>query len=199
MRTSRTTLRLAPVAAAAVALAAGCQSGRIYELTRVHADAAPVSAGVCVREGESPIQIDGEHRDHFQKALAGALAARSVEAELPGGGVPDITAEYRFVGYDPGSGPVRFGAFLVGLFGVPTGALGMGALAVSVRYFDRDGREIGQILADGPIDGPLGSTKNGLETAAESIARYTTEHFAPRAPEAVTAETPAEPGAFPGP
>jgi hypothetical protein len=99
--------------------------------------------------------------------------------------------DYRFVGLDPGNAPVRIGAALVGLLGVPTGSLGQGSLAVDAVITQRaapsqtpvgDPPSQVRFLCDGPIDGPGGSVKGGLKTAAESVAKFIDSLLPPPVP-----------------
>jgi hypothetical protein len=150
----------------------GCIAGHTFVIEPPEAP-RPFQAA-SVREGESRVTLPPALKHRFEQTLMTRLEK---DAALPRG--EGLTLEYRFVLHDPGSGAARFGAALVSLTGVPTGALGAGTVGVEVTYKDAAGRPLARILADGPIDGPFGSTQDGLATAAKSIAAYTRTAFAP--------------------
>lgn len=192
------------ILAGAAGGAGGCLSGHTYVLEKPSVSPVEARYGtVSVREVESSTTIEGEQREHFRSALIDALtpaapdAAANVTADAGStsgtggaggaGGAgrsenfspdsPPLVLEYRFVLHESGSGPVRIGAFLVSLFGVPVNALGTGAVGVEATFYDVQGRRLAHIVVDGPIDGPGGSTDSGLATAAEQISRFTHETF----------------------
>lgn len=159
--------RLAAAAPLGLVLA-GCQAGHTFVLTAPPPDAA--FRDVSIRQADSTVTIPDELRDHFERRLGERLPAGDSSPE-------GLTLEYRLVLHDPGHKGARIGAALVNLTGLPTGALGWGLLGVEVVYRDAAGIEVARILADGPIDGPLGSSRRGLTTAADSIASYTRTHL----------------------
>lgn len=181
---------------ALLALLAGCQPGRTYVLDApagvlAHPDparAAGFRADIVLRQLPGSISLTPEQMEHFRTEIARRLATdpRLTIHTAPAGQEPTVGAvgplyalDYRFVGLDPGNGPVRVGAAIVSLIGVPTGSLGQGALAVDVSMSGRDGADRVRFLCDGPIDGPGASVKSGLETAAESVAVYVQSRFPP--------------------
>lgn len=153
-----------------VALISGCQAGRTFVLTP--ASERVTVMGVSVREVETSVRLSEAERGHFERVLRERLRR---EGELGEG--DDLTIEYRVVLREEGSGATRVGAALVSLTGVPTGQLGAGNLGIDAVFKDRAGREVARIVADGPIDGPGGTIRGGLATAAASIAKFTKESF----------------------
>lgn len=159
--------RLAAAAPLGLVLA-GCQTGHTFVLKPPPPGAA--YRDVAIRQGESTVTIPSDLQEHFEKRLSERLPAGQSSQE-------DLTLEYRLVLHDPGHKGARIGAALVNLTGLPTGALGWGLLGVEVVYRDVAGTEVARILADGPIDGPLGSSRRGLTTAADSIVSFTRTHL----------------------
>lgn len=143
----------------------GCQAGRTYVLST--SEITPVATSLSIQETRSGVStIQDEQKSRFERTLRDRLGPIAVSSGA------DVSIDYRFVLHDEGSGAARVGATIINLVGVPTGSLGNGTLAVEAVFRDRSGREVARILADGPIDGPFGSTEGGLDTAAESIATF---------------------------
>ncbi len=155
-------------------LLAGCQEGRAFVLEPAAPD--PRFAGVVVREGESTAPFTDDKRTHFERELRHRLAFAGMRDATPADA--PLVIEYRQVLHDEGSSATRVGAAIVAVTGFPTGALGMGQLGVEATYKDASGNVLARIVADGPIDGPLGTPKTGLSTAARTIASYAKSHFA---------------------
>lgn len=153
-----------------MALLAGCQMGRTFVL-KPASEHVPVM-GVRIREIEPTAQLSESEKAHFEHALHERLQR---DLDITEG--DDLTIEYRVVLRDDGSTATRVGAAIVSLTGVPTGSLGNGNLGIDATFKNREGREVARVLADGPIDGPGGSTKGGLTTAAASIAKFTKDSF----------------------
>ncbi len=180
------------VLAGATAALAGCQQSHTFVLEQ-RGD-SPLFEGVVVRPADGST---GEHGEAFERALAESIAGvrrdRGVGDEpspAPGPRVdvaiarPDaappprtLTVEYRIVHHDAGSPAARVGAAIASAAGVPMGALGEGVVAVDVAFKDDHGRVLSRVVADGPIDGPIASTRTGLENAARAVARYTRASF----------------------
>lgn len=169
-RTVPSRLVLAPML-----LLASCQAGRTYVIESMPPRFA-VDA-VAIREGASTADVDADLKAHFERTLRERLANddHPVPPALRVDDGAPLTVEYRFILNDPGSAATRVGAAIVSVAGVPMGALGEGTVAIDVVYRDADGHEISRIIADGPIDGPVGTSKSGLATAARSIAKFTRE------------------------
>lgn len=149
----------------------GCQSSRTFVLTEPTVGRA--FRAVRFHEQTSPKMLTASEREAFEKAMRSELSRNDAFAEGD-----DLTIDYRVILRDEGSSGARVGAAIVNLTGVPTGAVGMGTLGVEVVYRDAQDRELGRLVADGPIDGPLATTRDGLLKAAKSIALYTRTQFA---------------------
>lgn len=168
------------------ALLNACQAGHTYVLEAPRL-AEPVSCGgLMVRAvGEPVASVDTEHARAFEDALVEALIAARPDAEeaqgggeaAAGHGAGMITLEYRIVLHEQGNGPLRFGAFFVSLVGIPVTNAGEGDVGVEVTYLNEQGTRLAHIVVDGPIDGPVSGTHDGLGTAAEQIAAFTRERF----------------------
>lgn len=162
--------------AAVLALAAlltGCTSGHTFILSRPAARRS--YPAVALREGASTATLDPEFKDYFLKQLRSELAekpALAISDESPA-----LTLEYRMVTYDKGVAAARVVNGVIQLAGVPVSGMGDGTVGIEVLYKDRSGAVVAQIVADGPIRGPLGSTKGGLDMAAENIAAFTKQQF----------------------
>lgn len=158
----------------------GCQMGRTYVLGM--APASPTYTHVLVREADSMMKLTDEQKTHFEKQLATQLARAPHPLPVGAGEGQPLIIEYRLILHDAGSTATRVGAAVVNLTGIPTGSLGNGTLGVEVTFKDDSGTTLATILTDGPIDGPLGSTENGLSTVAKSVGTYARVHFAKDTP-----------------
>jgi hypothetical protein len=177
-------LTLTVLAAAMVPGLAGCQVGRAYILQSPAHEAR--YSQVMLKEGESTAPISPEFRSFFEQSLTRKLereAGFAIGGSTSSAGTTNaissemLTIQYRQVLNDEGSGPARVGAAIVSVTGVPTGAVGMGQLAIEVVYLDSAGNVLARIIADGPLDGPFATSRNALATAATTIADYTKKHF----------------------
>ena len=176
---------IGPIACGCVLLGA-CQAGHTYVLDAPRI-ADPVSCdGLSVRPAAAQsAEVDDEQTRAFEDALVGALvAARPAADEAQGGGettagagAGTVTLEYRVVLHEKGNAPMRFGAFIVSLVGIPVNNAGEGDVGVEVAYLDDRGARVAHIVVDGPIDGPISGSHTGLGTAAEQIAAFTRERF----------------------
>lgn len=167
VRTSRALVGF--IAGAALFQGVGCQAGRTYVLD---APREQRTAAVSLREiSDDSSALPGDEREYLRQRLESQLSPMRVDPDA------SVVLDYRVVLYDPGSAPARVGAAIVSVTGVPMGAIGMGVLGVEAVYKDRDGAVLARILADGPMDGPFASTRTGIDTAAESIAKFTRANF----------------------
>lgn len=175
------------------AAAGGCASGRTYVLTRPSPQ-RPFTE-VHLAEGESTVLVSDELKRHFESSLRAAL--RSGGTRDAGSGGP-LVVRYRIVGFDRGDPAGRVFNGAIQVVGVPVSGIGDGGVGVEAVYLDAHGREIGRIVADGPIAGLFGSPRGGLSQAARSIAEYTREHFTPGRPGTARRDVAASPVAFGG-
>lgn len=152
----------------------GCAAGRTFVLTRPTPQAS--FAGVRLSEGDSTAPVSDNLKRHFESSLRAALGRGGMLDAETGG---SITLRYRIVGFDRGDPAGRVFNGAIQVVGVPVSGIGDGGVGVEAVYIDAHGREIGRIVADGPIAGLFGSPRGGLDQAARSIADYTKAHFTP--------------------
>lgn len=175
---------LASLSAACAALPA-CTGSRTFVLARPD---HPAHHPRTVRLVEAPatMPVDDDIGAAFRAALMSSLREESMLVAQDDSA--DITLQYRFVQFDEGSGFIRVGQGAASLLGSPFAGAGDGSVGVEVVFFDSRGERIGHIVADGPIAGFFGTASGGAESAAETIADYTRDHFAPPLPEQASAE-----------
>jgi hypothetical protein len=161
-------------------LLGGCAAGHTFVLDRPAG--MPRFQAVAIHEGHSTAELDPALRAHFESVLRKRLQpAFARESES----VPPLDLEYRVISHDKGSAAARVVNGAIQVVGVPVSGLGDGTLGVEVLYRDPSGATLAHIVADGPIAGVLGSSSSGLDSAAASIAAFTTKTFGSRDSDAV--------------
>lgn len=176
---------LASVSVASAVLPA-CTSSRTFVLAHPDHPAQPPHT-VRLIELPATMPVEEDIAGAFRESLLAALREESM-LEPGAGGAADITLQYRFVQFDEGSGFVRVGQGAASLLGSPFAGAGDGSVGVEVVFLDSRGERIGHIVADGPIAGFFGTASGGAESAAETIAGYTRDHFAPAPAEKASAD-----------
>lgn len=170
----------------AAAFLPACTSARTFVLANPgHPAQRPNTVHLVELPPTMPVEDDIAAA--FRESLLASLREQSM-LESGAGGVADITLQYRFVQFDEGSGFVRVGQGAASLLGSPFAGAGDGSVGVEVVFLDSRGERIGHIVADGPIAGFFGTASGGAESAAENIADYTRDHFAPAPAEQASAD-----------
>jgi hypothetical protein len=127
---------------------------------------------VCLRGLPSTVEGSAAATERLKNQLARKL---SPQADVSDEG--DLVIAFRISLYDTGSTGLRVGSGVASLVGSPFYGVGDGAVGVDVRFQDANGNELGRIVVDGPIAGAFGSADNGLNAAADSIAKFAGAHF----------------------
>lgn len=156
----------------------GCSMSRTLELERPRQ--GEMHGAVQIEKLEtSTVDVNPNIEAACANALVKHLAAKpalTISKDAP------LRLQYRFVQFDPGSTIKRVGSTAANLAGSPVYGIGDGALAIEVFYVLPDGTSVGHIISDGPITGPLATSTSAASSAAESIARYTKDHYAEMMP-----------------
>lgn len=139
----------------------GCGAGKVLVLEPMHCTSQTQT--IQIQPTTDTIKLDAAVANKFKKILASKMYAK--EKFKPG---DEITLKYRFLQLNEGN---RFSRWFLG--GI--GNAGEGTLTVEVTYFDKNGKQIGKIQAEGKIGSGMfgGSFDNAFEKAADEIVKYT--------------------------
>lgn len=143
----------------------GCGAGKVLVLEPVNPCQSVRT--IHVQPTADTIKLDPTMAKKFEKILTAKMYAK--DKFSPGN---EITLKYRFLQLNEGN---RFSRWFLG--GI--GNAGEGTLTVEACYFDKSGKQIGKIQAEGKIGSGMfgGSFENAFEKAADEIVKYTYSSF----------------------
>ncbi|HEY7555219.1 MAG TPA: hypothetical protein VIH18_10470 [Candidatus Binatia bacterium] len=164
-RRARQALRSVAVLLISGLMLAGCGVGRAMVIKPPDEQLRVVF--VQVKEGNSPVAVPPEVKADFMNKLNHYLHG---EDGFQRG--PELTINYRFIQYEPGSQFTRW--FWGGI-----GNAGEASLTVEAKYFNPANKEVATINAEGRIGSGFfgGALSEAVDKAAEKIAEYTKTNF----------------------
>jgi uncharacterized protein DUF4410 len=144
---------------------AGCGVGRTMVMKPP--DAKLTVHSVQATERNSPVAVPMDVKSDFANKLDQYLYEEAVFQKGP-----ELTINYRFIQYDPGS---QFTRWFWGGFG----NAGEGSLTVEAKYFDSNNKELATVNVEGRIGSGLfgGALSQATDKAAEKLAEYTKTNF----------------------
>lgn len=139
----------------------GCGAGKVLVLEPVNSP-CPIRS-IHLQPTADTIKLEPTMAKKFEKILASKMYAKN---KFTSG--DEITLKYRFLQLNEGN---RFSRWFLG--GI--GNAGEGTLTVEATYFDKSGKQIGKVQAEGKIGSGMfgGSFENAFEKAADEIVQYT--------------------------